>query len=166
MTKISTVEIRVLSVKQPWADCLMHDKWVENRTWETHYRGPLWIQAGLKTDYGPDGEAEYRHVPGERLQSHIIGRVELLDCALERDLIAVYNFINGHRKTITARQEELRTLVPRSNARKWEYVGSEEYCWIVGNPRWLKAPIPCTGKLGIFKFQADSEMLKLKRRST
>ncbi len=49
MTKTPTVEIRVLSVKQPWADCLMLDKWVENRSWQTHYRGPLWIQAGLKT---------------------------------------------------------------------------------------------------------------------
>lgn len=164
MTKREPLEIRVLSVMQPWADCLMLDKWVENRSWRTHYRGPLWIQAGLKSDCGPDEETEFRHIPGDRIRGHIIGRVNLLECALQSDLNAVWKYVNGHRKTITERQEELRAFVPRSNARKWSYVGnSDGYCWIVGNPRWLKDPIPCTGKLGIFKFTTDRQSLKLKR---
>jgi hypothetical protein len=163
MTKRDPIEIRVLSVKQPWADCIMLDKWVENRSWRTHYRGPLWIQAGLKTDYGPDVFYEHRQVPGERLRGCIIGRVDLLDCASQRDVIAVRDYIKGKRKTVSDRQEEIRNLMPRSNAKKWKYLGDSEFCWIVANPRWLKEPIPCTGKLGIFKIEVDSDMLKLKR---
>jgi hypothetical protein len=115
MTKRESVEIRVLSVKQPWADCLMFDKWVENRSWRTHYRGPLWIQAGLKSDYGEDVFEEYRQVPGERVRGCIIGRVDLVECALQRDVVVVRNYIKGTRKTVSDRQEEIRNLMPRSN---------------------------------------------------
>jgi len=166
MTKRPPVELRVLSVKQPWADCLMLDKWVENRSWQTHYRGPLWIQAGLQALREPDEGDPAWHVPGDRLRGQIIGRVDLLECALTVDLYAIRKYLKGYQKTITVRQEELRSLVPRSNAKKWNYAGGDEYCWIVGNPRQLKVPIPCTGMLGIFKFQADPESLKLRRRPT
>ncbi len=166
MTKTPTVEIRVLSVKQPWADCLMHDKWVENRSRVTHYRGPLWIQAGVGNGYGPYDENAFGNIPGDRLKGHIIGRVDLIDCVLHDDIVDFYNYNKGFRKTIKPHQEELRSLLPRSNAKKWVYFMSTKYSWIVGNPRWLKEPIPCTGQLGIFRFQADPESLKLKRRSS
>jgi hypothetical protein len=40
-----------LSVRQPHAWGLIHGtKRIENRTWRTHYRGPLVIHAGVRTD--------------------------------------------------------------------------------------------------------------------
>lgn len=38
--------IRALSIRQPWADLILHGpKDVENRSWNTTYRGPFWIHA-------------------------------------------------------------------------------------------------------------------------
>ena len=43
--------ISVLSIKQPHADHIIFgDKWCENRTWQTRYRGPLFIHASQWTD--------------------------------------------------------------------------------------------------------------------
>jgi hypothetical protein len=36
-----------LTVRQPWAHCIATGrKWLESRSWSTHYRGPLAIHAG------------------------------------------------------------------------------------------------------------------------
>jgi len=43
--------LRALSLWQPWAWLVVHGlKDVENRSWQTNYRGPLVIQAGLRWD--------------------------------------------------------------------------------------------------------------------
>lgn len=43
--------LRALSVRQPWAWCIVHGhKPVENRSWRTNYRGPLLIHAGQRFD--------------------------------------------------------------------------------------------------------------------
>lgn len=81
--------MKVLTVKNPWAYLIIHgfdfgpglwSKDVENRTWETKYRGPLLIHCSKNLD---------RNIPWDRLPSgvnwkeyngHIIGRVHLVDC--------------------------------------------------------------------------------------
>jgi len=43
--------VKALSVQQPWAGLIVTGiKAVENRTWATTYRGPLWIHAGKRYD--------------------------------------------------------------------------------------------------------------------
>ena len=38
---------KCLTVQQPWAWCIVHGpKRIENRSWQSHYRGPLLIHAG------------------------------------------------------------------------------------------------------------------------
>ncbi len=37
--------MKALSIRQPWAWCILHGKPVENRTWWTPYTGPLLIHA-------------------------------------------------------------------------------------------------------------------------
>ncbi|MBX9757229.1 MAG: ASCH domain-containing protein [Beijerinckiaceae bacterium] len=46
-----------LSIRQPWAWAIVHaGKDIENRTWSTRYRGPVFIHAGVAFD-GPKAEA-------------------------------------------------------------------------------------------------------------
>jgi hypothetical protein len=46
--------MKALSVRQPWARAIVTGlKPIENRTWQTNYRGPLLIHAGQRDD--PDG---------------------------------------------------------------------------------------------------------------
>lgn len=44
-------EIKVLSIQQPWAWCIVNGyKGVENRSWNTSYRGEFLIHTGKKID--------------------------------------------------------------------------------------------------------------------
>lgn len=78
-------EVRVLTVQQPWAWCLIHAeprKDIENRGQEFTYRGRVLIHAGQKTD--PEGVEFCREhgieLPPEAFESgHIVGSVELAD---------------------------------------------------------------------------------------
>ncbi len=80
--------MKVLSIRQPWAWCILHGKPVENRNWWTSYRGPLGIHAakGMTRD-------EYEEcrdfaaglgltVPPmpDLPRGGIVGRANLVDC--------------------------------------------------------------------------------------
>jgi hypothetical protein len=74
--------MKALSIRQPWAWAIVAGwKPIENRTWQTHYRGPLLIHAGQRND--PAGfeflESLGIDVPDELLRGGVIGRVELTD---------------------------------------------------------------------------------------
>jgi activating signal cointegrator 1 len=44
--------VRALTISQPYASLIANgEKWVENRTWYTPYRGPLAIHAGKGSQY-------------------------------------------------------------------------------------------------------------------
>jgi hypothetical protein len=54
--KPETIEINVLSVRQPWASMIAGQygltKTIETRRWYTSYRGPLWIASAKKPQEG------------------------------------------------------------------------------------------------------------------
>lgn len=74
------MDARVLTVRQPWADAIIHGgKDVENRSWTTGYRGRLWIHAGLGVDRwaGLDFDETARGV--------LVGHVRLVDVVDDSD---------------------------------------------------------------------------------
>ncbi len=79
---------KALTVKQPWAWAIIEaGKNVENRKRRTHYRGPLFIHAGLQDSL--EGW-EWLDVRGLRLPVNpptggIIGLVDLVDCVRDYD---------------------------------------------------------------------------------
>lgn len=82
--------MKALSVRQPWAWAIVAGlKPVENRTWQTNYRGPLLIHAGRRDD--PDGfrflESHGIATPEDLLRGGMIGRVELIDIATKHPSI-------------------------------------------------------------------------------
>jgi hypothetical protein len=85
-----------LSIRQPWAWAIIHaDKDIENRSWRTKMRGPVYIHAAKGMT-----QAEYKNfidfvgdrfrfifpgpsatpLPEELLRGGIIGQAELVDC--------------------------------------------------------------------------------------
>lgn len=75
---------KALTVRQPWAHLIMAGiKTIENRTWQTNYRGILYIHAGSRMHETPIAEINRRHnlsIEVDQLQfGAIIGRVELVD---------------------------------------------------------------------------------------
>lgn len=79
------LEIRVLSVQQPWAWLICFgDKNVENRTWTTHYRGRLLIHASLAIDLEAVAALRARiWLPRDYVTGAIVGRAQLVDCVNE-----------------------------------------------------------------------------------
>jgi hypothetical protein len=71
--------MKCLTVRQPWASLIMAGiKTVENRSWNTSYRGTLVIHAGRGID--KPAMREHGHLLDEYPSGTILGTVELVDC--------------------------------------------------------------------------------------
>ncbi len=114
--------VRVLSVRQPWTDCLLHHgKPVENRTRKTHYTGLVVIHAGQKWD------ARGRHLESE------LGVSVPHDAP--RGYLGVMDLTGTHTDT--------------GCCRPWGEPGKEH--WQFENPRLFERPIPGPGRLGLYR---------------
>lgn len=119
--------MKTLTILQPWADCIIFDtKRVENRSWYTHYRGPMRIHAGKKSAEqwqlaNPDGS----QIPGSWKRGEIIGECVVVDC-IDRD-------------TALARYPD-----------QAEWIHGP-YCWILADVRAYEKSIPAKGALGLWE---------------
>lgn len=129
--------MKILCVRQPWAWAIIHGgKDIENRCWETRYRGPLLIassQGWHRSTYEYYLENFSRgkdKCPSreELVVGAILGKVDLVDC------------VDAHRS-------------------KW-FEG--DYGFVLRHPKPLSRPIPIKGRLGLFPPGPDL-MRKLKR---
>jgi hypothetical protein len=116
--------MKCLSIMQPWATYILEfGKDVENRTWDTKYRGPFLVHASKRMDGAPEkgivyGECTAPDLPvGYFVRGHILGVVDLVDC------------VENHPSRWAAR---------------------EQYQFVLANPRRIKLPIPFSGSLGLF----------------
>ena len=123
---MSENEISVLSVRNPYADCIIYgDKEIELRTWKTDYRGRLYIHAGKQP---------------HKIQSG-------MDCDG-----CVFGAIIGYVDLVDVRPMNYDDFVHHSNEHKCydSLFAPNMYGWFLQNPIIIN-PIPCAGKLWIFK---------------
>jgi hypothetical protein len=119
--------MKALTICQPYASAIVHGlKKVENRTWETRYRGLLLIHAGKSRAYLENAIAAYgSHFlwlrPNSLPFGAIIGRVNLVDCVNE---------------------EEGKRIDP-----VW---ANGPFCFVLENPVLFEPPIPYKGAQGFF----------------
>lgn len=78
--------MKVLSIKPPWAYAIIYGgKDIENRTWNTKFRGRFFIHCSLKPDNHAPKEL-WNYVPTDRPAfGGIIGSVELIDVVEKSD---------------------------------------------------------------------------------
>jgi len=145
---MSKQRLTVLSVRQPWASLLLSgEDWCENRSWNTEYRGPLWIHASSKVD--TDECERYGIDPESLVTGAILGRVNL------QDVIPIDEL--PERVLELAQEHDLNADVGP------EFIVGE-FCWIVTNPQTLTQPIEVKGKLNLWKHEADESELALQDR--
>lgn len=130
----------ILSVKQPWADCLVAGiKPVENRSRRTSYRGWLAIHASNKRDGGEFARAlafpemaKIQHIhegpcsplrPLHFATGKIIGVVELYECISAKDDLPIWE-----------------------TSSRWF---SGPFGWLVRNAKILREPIAYVGHLSM-----------------
>ena len=71
--------MKVITIKQPWASLIASGyKEYELRSWNTNYRGELYIHAGNGVD--KDAMKKFAHLNLEYPKGQIIAKVNLTDC--------------------------------------------------------------------------------------
>ena len=122
--------MRALTIKAPWAWAIAHaGKRIENRTWTTRYRGPIYIHAGasdLRRDRAQIERITGRPVPDIIEHSALIAVAQLVDIV------------------------PLDELSPDPWA-------CGPYCWVLDGVQPI-APRPMAGKLGLWRV-ADAPYL-------
>lgn len=120
-------QVPALSIRQPWAYRILHrGKDIENRSWETKYRGWIMVHAGQALDKDAIGDIHSRPSEDEALlpRGAILGIVKIAG-------------------------------VTRDDPSPW-FIGPVGL--ILQHPFRLPSPIPCKGRLGLFKpDRADRE---------
>lgn len=121
--------MKAITIKQPWASLICEGiKDIENRTWNTKFRGIVLIHAGAKDfDFRGQMTSEYQRefikgIEKPYVKGAIIGSVEIVDCVKSID-----------------------------NPNK---VWGNMYCyhWVLANPIMFTKPIPAKGKLSFWNY--------------
>jgi hypothetical protein len=150
--------MKVITVKQPWASLIVEGlKDIENRTWQTKYRGRVLIHSAVKPDiefknrclvglYGI-GMTEEMILSANKLSFKwdaflnenglIIGSVEIVDCVINHESIWA-------ERTY---QYELESKLTGECAK-----GKAIYNWVLSNPIKFPEPIPAKGKLSFWDY--------------
>lgn len=158
--------MKALTICQPWAWAIARGyKLVENRSWETHHRGPLAIHAGLSRQWIDGGrthlwEAAQKYdrpswrMPDEDALDYgaIVAVADVVRCMTVRELademvstrrfLASGGLFDAH---------ELDMTLPEIAA----FAGGP-WCWILANIRALPAPVKCRGSQGLWNVEDTS----------
>lgn len=152
--------MKALSVKQPYAslictpredNTLLGIKDIENRTWQTHYRGKIYIHATAKAAKEPyqiftdeqasvfiESDLDFNMLQSYKENSRIIGEVEIVDCVINHPSIWA----------------EKTPFVQTGN--KIFYPNKPVYNWVLANPVLYEMPIlNVKGKLSFWEPDID-----------
>jgi hypothetical protein len=144
--------MKALTVKQPWTWAIAHgQKTIENRTWNTTYRGPLAIHAGLAWD--KDGARDQRVIRAVIKYGQPNGYL-MPSCVLPD----VDRFALGAIVAVV-------DLVDVCEAQEWPSVPCEcgpwaatgQRHWKLANVRVLPETVSCKGRLGLWDLTPKGE---------
>ena len=136
--------MKALTISQPYASLIASgEKFVENRSWETRYRGPLAIHAGKGTQYLSRTQIRNHGLPF----GQIVAIAELQGCV---------NYRQAREGRSDIKLPPWLTLKAFLNHEHTE----GEWCWILGDVRKLSQPIDVTGKQGLWDWEGHHEPAK------
>jgi len=132
--------LKALTISQPYASLIASgEKWVENRVWGTHYRGPLAIHAGKGTQYLTRRElATYP-------SGCIIAVAELVGCVR----------IDRLRLMAEVKPKVCMPGCKPGTEKYWSEILRHNYtegpwCWVLSDIQQLRHPIKCNGMQGLW----------------
>jgi hypothetical protein len=132
-----------LTLWQPWASAIgpwPEDKDVENRTWETTYRGMLLIHAGKRVEWSAPRKAW--NATGLGPPPHGARRSAWLASLPKGAIVAVARLADCH--------EDCGGVCS-----PWAIAG--QCHWVLADARRLPRPVPATGKQGLWWLPEDVE---------
>jgi hypothetical protein len=148
----------VLTVRQPWSWALLHGKTVENRTWEMKHRGPLWLHAGARSRWDPDGEASplvrdaWCAGWGAGKLAHLNRRTDEMAFGAVTALVEV---TGCHHARDCVGPAWVRDAFPHVLCSPW--AAWDQFHIVFEDVRELPHPVPCKGALGLWRLPEDVE---------
>jgi len=131
--------MKVISIKEPWASLIKENvKSIETRSWNTKYRGEIYIHASLRKITNKHLEKYKEQISLLKSKDfkygYIIAKANLVDCQL-MDEKFIEKVKSNHNEYICGFYEEGR------------------YGWILSKITVLENPIQVKGKLGIWNYE-------------
>lgn len=143
------IRIKALTISQPYASLIGPMKWIENRTWNTSFRGWVAIHAGKGTQYLSKRELSL-YITG-----HVVKIARLAAC------VSYYSILEN---------SELNPdeLIDRTN-KTWLQAAQHShcegpFCWILEDIRDIPEPIKINGKQGLWDLYLPDSMSNLLER--
>ena len=153
--------VKVVSIRQPWASFIAHGiKDIENRTWRTNYRGPIYIHACGPTKFNielPDPQMKAalplinkvffgeigRNIENAIPFGAIIGKVDIVDCVINHPSIW------AEKTDGVIKYNDGSVFIP--------YGIKPIYNWVLENAVLFDEPIlNIKGKLSLWDFQLNT----------
>lgn len=135
--------MKVLSLIEPWATLIKEKKKViETRSWQTSYRGELYIHASNKKIKMNDAHTIelLKLIPNVPMgYGHILCKCKLVDCVYMNE-----EFLNH------IQQDEQEFLCGEYSLGR--------YAWILEDIEPLQEPIPAKGHLNIWNYEPDDKL--------
>lgn len=160
--------VKVITVHQPFASLIVAGfKDVENRSWGTEYRGPLYIHAGktefpypaylvpLLADFEATGGTRFYKPAGPEEEAPLIPIREFSEDEKKQEDFIIRCYAEGDGPPLSAivGVVDLVDVVKGSRSR-WAEPGC--FHWILANPREFAKPVLMVkGKLGLWNFPED-----------
>jgi hypothetical protein len=121
--------MKALSIRPPWAWAILHAaKDIENRTWKTNIRGAIAVhssQTMSRSYYDWAIEEIKKTAPGTKVPPY----AEMVRGAI----VGLVDIIGCEQRTKS----------------KWHIKGN--YGFVLANPRVLRQPVPCNGRLSFWE---------------
>lgn len=139
-------KVKVISLLQPWAELVvMGAKTIETRSWNTKYRGELYIHASKKFYHN---DIDLRHYPpfdkyitdevfNQIKCGYIIGKVDLID-------------------TFSTNDRQFCIGLSSQEVAFGDY-SKNRFGWILDNPVKFNNPIEAKGSLSIWEYDLKEE---------
>lgn len=159
--------MKALTICQPFAHLIVltdddpRAKRVENRRWQTNYRGPLLIHAGksrewLELDDTGTRDEEYDIPLADMTFGAIVGIAQLVGCVQLGSLRIEQAYVELNGQVLMDESNVTRKVVPDWAARKWPWLAAHQhtegpYCWVLAECRRFDRPIPYRGAQGLFE---------------
>lgn len=133
--------MKVLSLLEPWASLVKEKvKYIETRSWQTNYRGELYIHASKK----------------KLTKKNLIEYKEQLD--LLNDTNFQYGYIIAKCNLVECKYMNQK-LIEEVKKNHKEYISGNynigRYAWILSNIEVLENPIKAKGQLGIWNYEKN-----------
>lgn len=149
--------MKALSLMQPFAWAIFHGKNVENRSWNTYYRGPLLIHASMKFDAAhlqwlKDNQGKLGiTLPNRFYHGAILGVVTLVRVMRKE---SQEPGIGEHAPSIGDQQRELEHL-KEANSEYFSPWFFGPYGFVLKDAKPFSEPIPYRGMLSLFEVPDD-----------